>query len=459
MPYPPPAEYAAALHHYHKLMEAHTAALQHHFPSPAAAAAAAASMAAKDLAAKEQQQQQHRGGDYYGSHQQQHSGSGARGHAAPAPGHELRRDGGAPHYAPAPRVSRRGSKQSASGATAPPGAAGACTSHGDTLLEEFKTSKSRKFEMRDITGCLFEFSLDQHGSRFIQQKLESLQPTEYAAALEEVLPRALTLMTDVFGNYVIQKFLEHGSSAGRAALCAQLEGHVLHLSLHMYGCRVVQKAVEVAPLERQLALASELEAHVLRCVKDQVGGAPLRAARALPAGAAQRRRERCAPLAQAGPPHPPSAGGAALRRGSRHGPTRPTGHAAAAPLPLPSPSPPPTWPPRPATQNGNHVIQKVIERVPSDKIAPVIDTFLGTVVPLSTHPFGCRVVQRILEHCSDPKKRKIALDEILRATVQLAQDQYGAPPPPPPPTSTCPAGAPLPRSGLVRCLRRRSCCA
>lgn len=48
-------------------------------------------------------------------------------------------------------------------------------------------------------------------------------------------------------------------------------------------------------------------------------------------------------------------------------------------------------------QNGNHVIQKIIECVPSPHIVTMLDTFIGQVVPLSTHPFGCRVVQRILE--------------------------------------------------------------
>lgn len=48
-------------------------------------------------------------------------------------------------------------------------------------------------------------SADQHGSRFIQQKLETVSLEEKSLVFEEVLPHALTLMTDVFGNYVIQK--------------------------------------------------------------------------------------------------------------------------------------------------------------------------------------------------------------------------------------------------------------
>lgn len=44
-------------------------------------------------------------------------------------------------------------------------------------------------------------------------------------------------------------------------------------------------------------------------------------------------------------------------------------------------------------QNGNHVIQKCIECVSQEKIQFIIESFYGHVVPLSTHPYGCRVIQ------------------------------------------------------------------
>lgn len=63
-------------------------------------------------------------------------------------------------------------------------------------------------------------------------------------------------------------------------------------------------------------------------------------------------------------------------------------------------------------QNGNHVIQKCVEKVPCEYIQFVIDAFVGHVFELATHPYGCRVIQRILEHypeervCNKKKKRK-----------------------------------------------------
>ena len=44
-------------------------------------------------------------------------------------------------------------------------------------------------------------------------------------------------------------------------------------------------------------------------------------------------------------------------------------------------------------QNGNHVIQKCIESIPTKKIGFIISAFRGQVAILSKHPYGCRVIQ------------------------------------------------------------------
>lgn len=87
------------------------------------------------------------------------------------------------------------------------------------LLDEFRANKSRKWELRvscitdpqiiidvmaqDIIGYIVEFSGDQHGSRFIQQKLETATSEEKQIVFDEIVPdSALQLIQDVFGNYV-----------------------------------------------------------------------------------------------------------------------------------------------------------------------------------------------------------------------------------------------------------------
>ncbi|KAE7997016.1 hypothetical protein FH972_001689 [Carpinus fangiana] len=212
-----------------------------------------------------------------------------------------------------------------------------------TLLDEFKNNKTRSFELPDIIGNVVEFSTDQYGSRFIQQKLETATAEEKTQIFSEIIAHARILMTDVFGNYVIRKFFEHGTESLRKELASQLTGHVLPLSLQMYGCRVIQKALEVVEVDQQTQMVAELDCLVMKCVRDQ---------------------------------------------------------------------------------NGNHVIQKCIEC--QDRIQFIISSFYGQVVALSTHPYGCRVIQRVLEHCDDANTQQIIMDEIMHSVCILAQDQYGS---------------------------------
>ncbi|XVF83716.1 hypothetical protein PTKIN_Ptkin16aG0514100 [Pterospermum kingtungense] len=217
-------------------------------------------------------------------------------------------------------------------------------SFASSLLDEFKSNKAKCFELAEIEGHVVEFSADQYGSRFIQQKLETATTEEKTMVFNEIMPQALSLMTDVFGNYVIQKFFEHGSTSQIRELADQLTGHVLTLSLQMYGCRVIQKAIEVVKQDQKTKMVKELDGHIMRSVRDQ---------------------------------------------------------------------------------NGNHVIQKCIECVPEDAIQFIVSTFYDQVVTLSTHPYGCRVIQRVLEHCHEAKTQQIMMDEIFRSVCMLAQDQYG----------------------------------
>lgn len=129
------------------------------------------------------------------------------------------------------------------------------------LLDEFKANNktNKKYELKvckyalcfrhitnltvlqDIYDHIAEFSGDQHGSRFIQSKLETANSEEKERVFREIYPESLQLMQDVFGNYVIQKFFEHGDQSQKKALANKMKGNMLQLSLQMYGCRVVQK--------------------------------------------------------------------------------------------------------------------------------------------------------------------------------------------------------------------------
>ncbi|KAK3938517.1 putative pumilio domain-protein [Diplogelasinospora grovesii] len=141
------------------------------------------------------------------------------------------------------------------------------------LLEEFRSSakSNKRYELKDIYDHIVEFSGDQHGSRFIQNKLETANSDDKDQVFCEIQPNAVQLMKDVFGNYVIQKCFEHGSQAQKKALAGEMKGKVVDLSLQMYACRVVQKALEYVLVEQQAELVKELESDVMKVVKDQNG--------------------------------------------------------------------------------------------------------------------------------------------------------------------------------------------
>lgn len=157
------------------------------------------------------------------------------------------------------------------GAVPTNGAAADAAKGRSRLLEEFRNQRYPNLQLRDLANHIVEFSQDQHGSRFIQQKLERATAAEKQLVFNEIVGSAYSLMTDVFGNYVIQKFFEYGTQEQRSQLASQVKGNVLNLALQMYGCRVIQKALESIPSEQQQEIVRELEGHVLKCVKDQNG--------------------------------------------------------------------------------------------------------------------------------------------------------------------------------------------
>ncbi|ORZ09900.1 armadillo-type protein [Absidia repens] len=289
------------------------------------------------------------------------------------------------------------------------------------LLEEFRNSKNKKYELKDIAEHIVEFSGDQHGSRFIQQKLETANSEEKQLVFEEVLPNALQLMTDVFGNYVLQKFFEHGNQMQKTILAKQMEGHVISLSLQMYGCRVVQKALEHVLTEQQAKLVGELDGCVLKCIKDQNGNHVIqKAIERVPAIHIQFIIDAFHGQVYNLATHP--YGCRVIQRMFEHctdvqtGPLLEELHRCTGQLVQ--------------DQYGNYVIQHILERGrPVDK-AMVISKIRGQVLQLSKHKFASNVVEKCVDHGSK-RDRQLLIEEVLQSRpdgsyplVTMMKDQY-----------------------------------
>lgn len=158
------------------------------------------------------------------------------------------------------------------GGRAPPAGKSANFIYRSPLLEEVRSNfKAKEYYLKDIYGHAVEFTKDQHGSRFIQQKLPVSSDEEKEVIFNEIRDIAFELMTDVFGNYVIQKYFEHGNDVQKEVLLDCMKGHIYTLSMQMYGCRVVQRALEAIKVHQQISIIEELKDHILVCAKDQNG--------------------------------------------------------------------------------------------------------------------------------------------------------------------------------------------
>ncbi|KAI3443438.1 hypothetical protein Pfo_000103 [Paulownia fortunei] len=253
--------------------------------------------------------------------------------------------------------------------------------NSNSFLEELKSGKGQRFELSDIAGHLVEFSVDQHGSRFIQQKLETCSVEEKASVFKEVVPHASKLMTDVFGNYVVQKLFEYGSPEQRKYLANQLEGQILPLSLQMYGCRVIQKALEVIDLEQKARLVRELDGHIMRCVRDQNGNHVI---------------QKCIESIPTDNIH--------FIISSFHGQV--------ATLSM--------------HPYGCRVIQRVLEHCNDDiQTQFIVDEILDSVCSLAQDQYGNYVTQHVLER-GKPLERSEIIEKLAGSIVQLSQHKFAS---------------------------------
>ena len=75
-------------------------------------------------------------------------------------------------------------------------------------------------------------------------------------------------------------------------------------------------------------------------------------------------------------------------------------------------------------QNGNHVIQKLIERLKPGENKGIYDVVYKNLVELSRHQYGCRVIQTLLKKCNQEQISKM-LEKIYKNVKELSEDQYG----------------------------------
>lgn len=79
--------------------------------------------------------------------------------------------------------------------------------------------------------------------------------------------------------------------------------------------------------------------------------------------------------------------------------------------------------------HANHVLQKCIEKCRNEDVQFVIDELMafkdGGAIRASKHIYGCRVIERLLENCSEEQLADL-VQEILREAKGLSTHRYGS---------------------------------
>eukprot|EP01054_Gregarina_sp_Poly1_P010188 Gregarina_sp_Poly_1__10187@NODE_700_length_6689_cov_270_629719_g528_i0_p1_GENE_NODE_700_length_6689_cov_270_629719_g528_i0NODE_700_length_6689_cov_270_629719_g528_i0_p1_ORF_typecomplete_len677_score101_24PUF/PF00806_19/22PUF/PF00806_19/1_5e07PUF/PF00806_19/5e06PUF/PF00806_19/3_1e10PUF/PF00806_19/1_5e08PUF/PF00806_19/1_3e08PUF/PF00806_19/0_00046PUF/PF00806_19/0_00019DUF842/PF05811_13/0_066DUF842/PF05811_13/7_7e02OSCP/PF00213_18/2_9e03OSCP/PF00213_18/0_27CAS_CSE1/PF03378_15/3_9e02CAS_CSE1/PF03378_ len=248
------------------------------------------------------------------------------------------------------------------------------------VLTDFRNGSLQINNLYQIEKYMIEFSRDQMGARFIQQRLSSCPPQEAWFARSVLIPRLKGLVTDVFGNHIVQRLIESGTPQQRHAIFLQLQGDILRFSLQTYGCRVLQKALEVMSLEDKLAFAKELHNHVVRCVEDQNGNHVI-----------QKCIERIPPAQMQ---FVIDSFQGQVARVSVH-------------------------------CYGCRVVQRVLEHCPYEQINGLLDEIMDDFIRLAQDQYGNYVVQHVLRY-GRPQDKKVIVDRIAKDLQLLASHKFSS---------------------------------
>jgi len=184
--------------------------------------------------------------------------------------------------------------------------------------------------------------------------------------LEEGLSFWGEAMVDPFGNYLFQKILEKITPSERVVLVRSVSARLVNASLNLHGTRSVQKVVEL-------------------CASDE----PIMAAKY---------KER---QSSSEPTDPAETAASILTRSLTP---------AAARLCIDS--------------HGNHVIQRILLKLPQQHSHFVFEAVAASVGDVARHRHGCCVIQRCLDSPpSDARSRLV--DRIVEKALELMQDAYG----------------------------------
>jgi hypothetical protein len=232
--------------------------------------------------------------------------------------------------------------------------------------------------LRELLGHVRRLSRDQVGCRLLQQALDEEGDTAATAILNEGLSFWGEAMVDPFGNYLFQKILEKITPSERILLVKTVSPRLVNASLNLHGTRSVQKVVELCAIDEANGSYEYLNAEEDANQQESADSTVLR-------NSTNKNESSAEILTKALTP-------------------------AAARLCIDS--------------HGNHVIQRILLKLPYRYSHFVFDAVANSVGDVARHRHGCCVIQRCLDSPPSAARSNLVC-KIVEKSLELMQDAYG----------------------------------
>ena len=227
-------------------------------------------------------------------------------------------------------------------------------------------------------GGRFSDSSSQRSSRRGQSGDEPARFSQFR--LEDLIGQVYGLCTDQNGCRYLQKKLEEGSQDNIQIIFEETKDHMVDLMTDPFGNYLVQKLLEHTGPEQHTVLINNAAAHMVKIALNQHGTRALQKMIEYVVEEpqidtlVQALRFEVVPMIQ--------------------------------------------------DLNGNHVIQKCLNRLAAPNIQFIIDAVAAHCIVVGTHRHGCCVIQRCIDHATPDQKAHL-VSSITQCSLPLVQDPFG----------------------------------
>uniref|UniRef100_A0A914I1H7 PUM-HD domain-containing protein n=1 Tax=Globodera rostochiensis TaxID=31243 RepID=A0A914I1H7_GLORO len=289
--------------------------------------------------------------------------------------------------------------------------------------------KALKSIINEILAQVIPLSLHKYGTWVIQSLLDHCTEQQKRPVLEQLHGNVPTLVTDKYGSHVVEHLIEHGLPEDREPIVRSLQGGIMKYAQDKFGSLVIRKCLICGTAEQKKALFDNV-----------CGGGPqtLRNARQLMADEFGSHviekffeygtEDQKARLVDALRGHVVT-----LSLQIYGGPVIQTALKSvdkASQMKIIEELTPRSCVIKCIKDHyGSHVINRLFELIEPERLQFVVDAILyspsDSVASLSLHEYGRRVIECVLEHCTEQQKRPV-LEQLDGNVSKLFNDYSNA---------------------------------